>query len=46
LDITPLDDQIYAGLIMWIPGSSVFLAALTVVFFIWFEGQAQPGEIR
>lgn len=46
LDITPLDDQIYAGLIMWIPGSSVFLAALTVVFFIWFEGQPQPDEIR
>lgn len=44
--IAPLDDQIYAGLIMWIPGSTVFLIALTVVFFIWFEGAPQPGEIR
>ena len=44
--IEPLDDQIYAGLIMWIPGSTVFLIALTVVFFIWFEGTPQPGEMR
>jgi putative membrane protein len=46
LDLTPLDDQIYAGLIMWIPGSSIFLIALTIVFFSWFEGQEQPGEMR
>lgn len=37
-DVSALDDQIGAGLIMWIPGASVYLFVLTVVFFKWFGG--------
>jgi putative membrane protein len=33
--ITPGADQHLGGLIMWIPGGMVFLAALSVVFFRW-----------
>ena len=41
-----LDDQQAGGLTMWIPGSFIYLSALTVVFFVWFEGQETVGEIR
>ena len=33
--LTPMMDQQTAGLIMWIPGSMVFYALMTVVFFKW-----------
>ena len=33
--ITPMMDQQAGGLIMWIPGSFVFFALMTVVFFKW-----------
>jgi putative membrane protein len=33
--LTPRADQHLGGLIMWIPGGFVFLAALSVVFFRW-----------
>lgn len=39
--ISALDDQIGAGLIMWIPGSLVYLFVLTVVFFKWFGGDEE-----
>lgn len=41
-----LEDQQMGGLIMWIPGALVYLAALTAVFFVWFEGKEKIGEIR
>lgn len=44
-DLTPLDDQRFAGLLMWIPGSLVYFAVLTVIFFRWFnanEGDGMP----
>lgn len=34
--ISALDDQMGAGLIMWIPGSTIYLFALSIVFFKWF----------
>lgn len=34
-ELTPMVDQQIGGLIMWIPGSTVFYAILTVVFFKW-----------
>jgi putative membrane protein len=40
------EDQQWGGLIMWIPGALIYLLALTVVFFVWFEGQEKAGEIR
>jgi putative membrane protein len=45
-DLSAAEDQQWGGLIMWIPGSLIYLTALTAVFFTWFEGQAQAGEIR
>ena len=35
LGITPMMDQQYGGLIMWIPGGIFFYAVMTVVFFKW-----------
>ena len=39
--LTPRADQHVGGLIMWIPGGLIFLAAISVVFFRW---QAAGGE--
>jgi putative membrane protein len=33
--ISPLDDQMIGGLIMWIPGGLFFYAVMTVIFFKW-----------
>jgi putative membrane protein len=38
--LSPRDDQLLGGLIMWIPGGLIFLGVLTVVFFRW----AASGE--
>ena len=35
--VTPMADQQYGGLIMWIPGGVFFYAVMTVVFFRWVE---------
>jgi putative membrane protein len=40
LAISPMQDQQYGGLIMWIPGGVFFYAVMTVVFFKW----SQRGE--
>src|SRR2546428_375315 len=44
--MSALEDQQWGGLIMWIPGAFVYLTALTVVWFVWFEGKEKVGEIR
>jgi putative membrane protein len=33
--ITPLQDQLIGGLIMWIPGGLIFFAVISVIFFRW-----------
>jgi putative membrane protein len=33
--ITPMEDQLMGGLIMWIPGGLIFVLILSVVFFKW-----------
>jgi putative membrane protein len=38
--LTPADDQLLGGLIMWIPGGVIFMIIMTVVFFRW----AKAGE--
>lgn len=38
-----MQDQLYAGLIMWIGGALIWLLALTLVFFKWF-GREEPIE--
>lgn len=35
LPLTPLEDQLLGGLIMWIPGGMVFMVMMTVIFFKW-----------
>lgn len=51
LGITPMQDQQYGGLIMWIPGGAFFYAVMTVVFFKWSnrgedtEESAQVGWV-
>jgi cytochrome c oxidase assembly factor CtaG len=33
--LSPLDDQLLGGLIMWVPGSLIFIGIMSVVFFKW-----------
>lgn len=33
--LSPLDDQLLGGLIMWVPGGVIFMIIMTVVFFKW-----------
>jgi putative membrane protein len=40
--LTPLADQHLGGLIMWIPGSLVFLVAISIVFFRWQVAEGDP----
>lgn len=35
LPLSPMDDQLLGGLIMWIPGGMIFMVIMTVVFFKW-----------
>ena len=35
LGITPMNDQLIGGLIMWIPGGLYFYAIISIVFFRW-----------
>lgn len=35
LNISPIQDQQYGGLIMWIPGALFFYGVMSVVFFKW-----------
>lgn len=50
--ITPLQDQLLGGLIMWIPGGLFFFAVISVIFYRWQqEGEdstaaAQVGWVR
>lgn len=37
--IPALEDQQIAGIVMWIPGTTVYLLALSIVFFKWFGGE-------
>jgi putative membrane protein len=35
--LSPLDDQQVAGLIMWIPGGAIYLAAALGLFAAWIK---------
>jgi putative membrane protein len=35
LHLSPMDDQLLGGLIMWIPGGLYFFAVISVIFFKW-----------
>jgi putative membrane protein len=46
LGISPIDDQKYGGLIMWIPGGMFFYGVMTVVFFKWAARQGEDADQR
>ena len=35
MKLSPLEDQLLGGLIMWVPGGFIFIVIMTVVFFKW-----------
>lgn len=37
--ITPMEDQLIGGLIMWVPGGLFFVGVMSVVFFQWSKHQ-------
>lgn len=37
--ISVMDDQVWAGLIMWAGAAAIFLVALSIVFFYWFSAK-------
>ncbi len=43
LGLTPMQDQLLGGLIMWIPGGLVFMAVITVIFFRWQSHGAEDS---
>ncbi|MEP6764624.1 MAG: cytochrome c oxidase assembly protein, partial [Gemmatimonadaceae bacterium] len=51
LHISPISDQQYGGLIMWIPGALFFYIVMSVVFFRWHArgeddvASAQVGSV-
>ncbi len=38
--LSPLEDQLVGGLVMWIPGGLIFLGVLSAVFFRWAACQS------
>lgn len=44
--LAPLEDQQLAGLIMWVPGGLLYLAAMSALFLAWMQlgerGRAEP----
>jgi len=43
LGLTPMQDQLLGGLIMWIPGGLVFMGVITVIFFRWQSHGAEDS---
>jgi cytochrome c oxidase assembly factor CtaG len=43
LGITPMEDQLIGGLIMWIPGGLVFIGVISVIFFRWQSHGAEDS---
>ncbi|HET9455310.1 MAG TPA: cytochrome c oxidase assembly protein [Gemmatimonadaceae bacterium] len=44
LGLTPMQDQLLGGLIMWIPGGLIFFGVITVIFFRWQAHGAEDSE--
>lgn len=42
--ISPMDDQMMGGLIMWIPGGLFFYTVISIVFFRWNQRGAQDSQ--
>ena len=44
LNIAAIEDQKIGGLIMWIPGNTIFIGTLTVLFFKWSYKQSKESR--
>lgn len=44
LGLTPMQDQLLGGLIMWIPGGLIFFGVITVIFFRWQSHGAEDSQ--
>ena len=44
--LTPLADQQLAGGIMWVPGSGIFMLAMSITFFAWLRNEERKGEAK
>ena len=45
LGISPLEDQRFGGLIMWVPGGIYFMLVMSVVFFRWSSRGGEDGAV-
>ncbi len=43
--LSPLADQRLGGVIMWVPGTLVFLVAMTIVYFRWAGHDEERGDV-
>jgi putative membrane protein len=43
LPLTPMEDQLLGGLIMWIPGGLLFFGVISVIFFRWQSAGAEDS---
>jgi putative membrane protein len=44
LGLSPMQDQLLGGLIMWIPGGLIFFGVITVIFFRWQSHGAEDSQ--
>lgn len=44
LGLSAMADQEIAGLIMWMPGGMIYLLALSIVFYGWFNREERTGQ--
>jgi cytochrome c oxidase assembly factor CtaG len=44
--ISALDDQLFSGLIMAVPGGMIYLVALSIIFFQWIGGEDRAEDNR
>jgi putative membrane protein len=45
-DMSALDDQHLGGVIMWVPGSLVFWAAISILFYKWATRENREEEVQ
>ena len=43
--ISPMQDQLLGGLIMWIPGGLFFVGVMSVIFFMWAAANSDSVEV-
>jgi cytochrome c oxidase assembly factor CtaG len=44
-NLTPLEDQQLAGLIMWMPACMIYAAVAAVIFALWVRDMGRPDAV-